>query len=81
MKQFQYSVIIEDATSRITAETNDVDDAISALMEGISDGSNCLIVDGLTGEVYVNFVNGEKTWVTDEWALMINGWLIKEMWG
>ena len=80
MKQFQYSIIIEDATARITAETNDIDDAISVLMEGVSDGSHCLVVDGFTGEVYVN-VNDEEPWITDEWALMINGWLIKEMWG
>ena len=80
MKQFQYSVIIEDATSRITAETNDVDDAISALMEGASDGSHCLVVDRFTGEVYVD-VNGEEPWITDTWALMINEWLMEQMWG
>lgn len=80
MKQFQYNVMIEYATSRLTWETNNIDDAISSLMGAVSRGSRCLVVDGFTGEVYVD-VNGEEPWITDEWALMINGWLIKEMWG
>lgn len=80
MKQFQYNVIIEDATSRIAIETNDIDDAIGSLIEDVSDGSHCLVVDGFTGEVYVD-VNGKEPWITEEWALMINGWLMRQMWG
>jgi hypothetical protein len=37
------------------------------------------VLDGFTGEVYV-CTDPEDYWVTEEWSLMIIGWLMRTTW-
>jgi hypothetical protein len=37
-------------------------------------------MSNFTGEVYV-IANVEEPYITTEWALMVNGWLMAQMWG
>jgi hypothetical protein len=77
---YQYDVYTYFENSRIVVETNDVTQAISALMDSAEIGRRCDVVDGITGEVYVS-VNSGDNWCVAEWALMINGWLMQQIWG
>ena len=77
---YQYNVYTYFEKSRIVVETNDVTHAISALMHSAENGQRCEVVDGFTGEVYVS-VNSGDDWCVTEWALMINGWLMRQIWG
>lgn len=64
----------------ITVTTNSADVAICALMEHASNGAPVDVVDGYTGEVYVT-ANAEEDYITEEWAMMILGWLMMNAWG
>ena len=76
MKQFNYSVIITNETSRFTFETNKVRDAIRMVFEGVEEGEQVCICNGYTGEVLYN--NGEEPWCTDEMSLMMLGYLVEQ---
>lgn len=77
---YQYNVYTYFEKSRVVVETNDIDHAISTLMRSVEIGQHCDVVDGFTGELYVS-VNGDEDWCVAEWALMINGWLMQQVWG
>lgn len=80
MNTFAYHVYINDTNRRIIVETNDVNEAIYTLVGNTERGYECSVVCGFTGEIFVA-TNCEEPWITDEWALMINGWLMEQMWG
>lgn len=64
----------------ITVATNSADVAICALMEHATNGAPVDVVDGYTGEVYVT-ANAEEDYITEEWAMMILGWMMMTAWG
>lgn len=79
MKVFSYNVYINGDDERVIYETNDVNSAIKNYMEHIEQGYACSIISGFTGEVFVS--NDGEDWITDEWALMIKGWIMDQLWG
>ena len=80
MKTYTYNVTATYDDCEIEVKTNSVDNAISAMMAYAKDNIPVVVVDGFTGEVYAMF-NCEKPWITEEWSLMILGWLVKTTWG
>ena len=63
----------------IEVKTNSADTAICALFEHAENGASVRVTDGYTGEIYV-IVNSEENYITEEWNMMILGWLMKTAW-
>ena len=42
-------------------------------------GAPVMVVDGFTGEIHAT-ANHEDPWITEEWSLMVLGWLMKTTW-
>lgn len=74
---YHVEAFYDDCTIEVKA--NSVDVAICALMEHATNGAPVRVVDGFTGEVYV-MVNCDDPWITEEWSLMVLGWLMQTMW-
>jgi hypothetical protein len=74
--EFMYTVIAIYDDCRSSVETNDVNIAIRALFNFAADGAVVDVVSGCTGEVLAS-ANYEENYITEEWKLMIAGWLIK----
>ena len=79
MKTYTYNVTATYDDCEIEVKTNSVDTAICALMEHAENNVPVVVVDGFTGEAYV-MIYCEKPWITEEWNLMILGWLMKNVW-
>ena len=79
MKTFAYNVYITAEENRVIYETNKVYDAITVFMEHIEKGYACSIISGFTGEVFAS--NDGEDWITEEWSLMIDGWILNQVWG
>lgn len=75
-----YSVIANYDDCVITVQTNSADTAICALLEHAERGAAVDVMDNYTGEVYVTANNGEP-YITEEWSMMILGWLMMNSWG
>ena len=80
--EYIYSVRSFYNEARATLGTNDVRIAISEFLEYLKDGVTCDIINNLTGEVLAIANNPDnEDYATDEMALMVLGFLIKEAWG
>ena len=79
MKTYTYNVTATYDDCEIEVKTNSIDTAICAMMEHAEKGAPVMVVDGFTGEIYT-MMNCEKPWITEEWNLMILGWLVKTTW-
>ena len=79
MKTYTYNVTATYDDCEIEVKTNSIDTAICAMMEHAENNVPVVVVDGFTGEAYV-MINCEKPLVTEEWSLMILGWLVKTTW-
>ena len=79
MKTYTYNVTATYDDCEIEVKTNSADNAISAMMAYAKDNIPVMVVDGFTGEVHA-MINCEKPSVTEEWSLMILGWLVKTTW-
>ena len=79
MNTYTYNVVATYDDCEIEVKTNSVDTAICALFEHTENGAPVHVLDGFTGEVYV-CTNPEDYWVTEEWSLMILGWLMRTTW-
>ncbi len=79
MKTYIYNVVATYDDCEIEVKTNSADVAINALMEYTENGALVMVVDGHTGEIYA-MTNCEESWITEEWSLMVLGWLMKNMW-
>ena len=79
MTTYAYNVIATYADCEIEVKTNSADTAICALMEHAENGAPVMVVDGFTGEIYA-MTNCEEPWITEEWSMMVLGWLMKTMW-
>lgn len=80
MVQHAYTVTATYEDGEVAVHTNDVEVAIATLMHHAEEGVKVEVVSNLTGEVYV-IANVEEPYITTEWALMVNGWLMAQMWG
>ena len=80
MVQYAYTVTAFYEDGEVAVKTNDVEVAIAALMHHAEEGVHTEVMSNFTGEVYV-IVNVEEPYITTEWALMVNGWLMAQMWG
>lgn len=73
---YNYNVSATYPNARVIVETNDVGIAIEEFFERVEDGAFVDIINGFTGEVLVHCVEDpEQTFATDEWELMLLGWL------
>ena len=79
MKTYAYNIIANYNDCEIEVKTNSADVAICALLEHVENGAPVMVVDGFTGEIYA-MTNCEEPWITEEWSLMVLGWLMKTMW-
>ena len=79
MKTYTYNVIAAYDDCEIEVKTSSADVAICALMEHAEKGVPVMVVDGFTGEIYT-MTNCDEPWVTEEWNMMILGWLMKTVW-
>ena len=78
-KQFAYYIEAFYDDCEIEVKTNSADVAICALMEHAENGAPVMVVDGFTGEIHAT-ANHDEPWITEEWSLMVLGWLMKTMW-
>ena len=75
---YHVEAFYDDCT--ITVSANSADVAICALMEHTQNGASVRVVDGFTGEIYV-MANWEgDDYITEEWSMMVLGWMMKTMW-
>jgi hypothetical protein len=79
MKTYAYNVVAIYDDCEIEVKTNSADTAICALLEHTENGVPVHVMNGCTGEILV-CTDPEDYWVTEEWSLMIIGWLMKTMW-
>ena len=77
---YTYNITANYADCEIEVKTNSADVAICALMEHAENGAPVRVVDGHTGEIYAMANADEEPWITEEWSLMVLGWLMKTMW-
>lgn len=78
MKTYTYNITIHTEDNALTYSTNDVVDAIHAMLSMlVSDGTASIeMVDGWTGELLMyRSVYGEY-YVTDEMGLMVMGFIL-----
>ena len=76
MKTYTYNVTATYDDCEVEVKTNSADTAICALLEHAENGAPVMVVDGFTGEIYA-MMNCEEPWATEEWSLMLLGWLTK----
>lgn len=76
----KYNVIATYDNAEITVKTNDLEVAINELMTRYDDDVPVDLIDGYTGEVLVS-TNTEEPYATDEWNLILLGWLMRNAWG
>ena len=76
MKTYTYNVIATYDDCEVEVKTNSADTAICALLEHAENGAPVMVVDGFTGEIHA-MTNCEEPWATEEWSLMLLGWLTK----
>ena len=79
MKTYTYNIIATYDDCEIEVKTNSADTAICALLEHAENGAPVMVVDGFTGEIHA-MTNCEEPWITEEWSLMMLGWLMKTTW-
>lgn len=78
MKTYTYNITIHTEDNALTYSTNDVVDAIHAMLSMLVSGGTASIemVDGWTGELLMyRSVYGEY-YVTDEMGLMVMGFIL-----
>lgn len=80
MTQYTYRVTAYYDNAQTEVQTNDVNLAIATLIYHAEEGVRVEVTDNYTGELYV-VANIEEPYITTEWALMVNGWLMAQMWG
>ena len=76
----KYNVIATYDNAEITVKTNDLEVAINELMARYDDDIPVDLIDGYTGEVLVS-TNTEEPYATDEWNLILLGWLLRNACG
>lgn len=76
---YTYNITANYADCEIEVKTNSADVAICALLEHAENSAPVMVVDGFTGEIYT-MTNCEEPWITEEWCLMMLGWLMKTAW-
>ena len=79
MKTYTYNVIAIYDNCEIEVKTNSADVAICALMEHAEKGVPVYVTNGFTGEVLAT-ANYDEPYITEEWSLMVLGWLMKTEW-
>ena len=79
MKTYTYNVTATYDDCEIEVKTNSADTAICTLLEHAENGAPVVVVDGFTGEVLAT-ANHDEPYITEEWSLMVLGWLMKTVW-
>ena len=76
MKTYTYNVTATYDDCEVEVKTNSADTAICALLEHAENGVPVDVVNGFTGEVLAT-ANHDEPYITEEWSLMVLGWLMK----
>ena len=74
----KYVVMAEYDDAKVTVETNDVE-ILFLEAERHRECNHLCICSGETGEVLMH--TGDEPYTTDEFALMLLGWLMTQAWG
>ena len=79
MMTFNYSVtaIYDNCVSNL--QTNSADTAIRTMLTHAEAGAVVDVVNNYTGEVLAT-ANHDEPYITEEWSLMILGWLMQNGW-
>jgi hypothetical protein len=80
MTTYAYYITATYDDCEIEVKTNSADTAICALMEHAEKGAPVRVIDGFTGEIYVVANWNDDDYITEEWSMMVLGWLMKTMW-
>ena len=80
MMTFNYSVIATYENCALSLQTMSAEQAIEFLFEHTEAGAEVNILNNYTGEVLVSN-SLTCTYITEEWTLMILGWLMQNNWG
>ena len=76
MKTYTYNIIANYDDCEIEVKTNSIETAICALLEHAESCAPVDVVNGFTGEVLAT-ANHDEPYITEEWSLMVLGWLAK----
>ena len=79
MITMKYTIISEFANAKVTVETNDIRTACAEFLSRAEDADHTCICDGTTGEVLAN--TGDDPYCTDEFGLILLGYLMADAWG
>lgn len=79
MMTFNYTVIATYEDCAFSLQTNSAEHAIRFLLEHTEDGGEVTIIDNCTGEIVVSN-SLDNTYITEEWSLMILGWMMQNAW-
>ncbi len=72
---YAYTVEAFYDNATVSVQTDEPNVAISTLAEHMSEGVPTRVVDNRTGEIYVLANWDGEEYITDEWWLMMVGWL------
>ena len=65
---------------RHTIGVEEVDLAVCFFLELLRKGFNVDIVSGITGEVFVYYMNGDK-YAAEDWEIILPDFLMRKIWG
>lgn len=77
---YTYRVNTKYEFEEIDIQTNSADKAIRFMLDAVECGAVVTVTNGFTGEVLAT-ANHEEDYITEEWSLMILGWLMQNNWG
>ena len=76
---YAYQVNAKYKFEKIEIQTNSVERAIRFMLDSAEKGAVVVVTNGFTGEVLAT-ANDEEPYITEEWSLMVLGWLMKTAW-
>ncbi len=76
---YTYRVNAKHEFEEVDFQTNEAERAIEFMFNLAKQGAVVTVTSGITGEILAT-VNDDEPYVTEEWALMSLGWLMKAAW-
>jgi hypothetical protein len=76
---YTYRINAKFETEELDFQTNEAERAIEFMFNVGKQGAVVTVTSGITGEILAT-VNDDEPYVTEEWALMSLGWLMKTAW-
>ena len=77
---FLYTVNVYYGDRTISVDTNDVNIVCEEMLNRAEERAEFDLIDNSTGEVLVNYT-GRENYMTQEWSLIVVGYLALRTWG